>query len=97
MVVDIKRCIEEKISIWCTSSEQSQQIWTDFFEYKNKKPPHKAWSIGIKDGFEVACLDSNSYPTWQGGHNRNYFIKKHGSLKCLDYNEVLLGKIIELW
>lgn len=37
MVVDIKRCIEEKISIWCTTSEQSQQIWTDFYKYKKNQ------------------------------------------------------------
>lgn len=96
MVVDIKRCIEEKISIWCTSKEQANQIWIDFFEYKNKKPIYDLWNIGDETGFEVCCYH-DVYPCWQSGYNRTYFIDKYKASKCLDYNEVLLNKIIEIW
>mgnify|MGYP006921282119 CR=1 FL=1 len=97
MVVDIKRCIEEKISIWCTTSEQSQQIWTDFYKYKKQKPRCDSWNVSYKNGFEI-CLFCSNCPAWQPGYNRTYFIDKYKASKCLDYNDVLLKeKTLELW
>jgi hypothetical protein len=96
MVIDIKRCTEEKISIWCTTQEQAQQIWDDYHKYINKKSPYKKYNISNKDGFEVFIDDEIN---WQDRYNRKYFINEYNATKCLDYDEVLINnnKIIELW
>lgn len=97
MVVDIKRCIEEKIIIWCTTKEQSQQIWDDFHEYAGLKTIYK-WGCYNEKGFEVSVC-THKGPEWQDGYNRKYFIDVHNAKICLDYNEVLLNKTrtYELW
>lgn len=98
MVVDIKRCIEERIVIWCTTKEQANQIWNDFHEYKKIKPPLVYWNVYSKHGFEVSVCTHRG-PEWQYGFNRKYFINEYKANKCLDYEEVLINKTIiyELW
>lgn len=96
MVVDIKRCVEQRIAIWCTNKEQSNQIWMDYYKYFNKKPIKDTWYPEDKNGFEV-FLNIDDTPCWQDNYNKTYFIEKHKASCCLDYNGVILNKIYELW
>ena len=97
MVVDIKRCIEEKIVIWCTTREQAQQIYVDYHKYFKKTPMHKKWTVSkVGQEFEI-WFDRDMSPSWQDGYNRKYFIDTYDASKCLDYEEVLLSKVYELW
>ena len=97
MVVDIKRCIKEKIAIWCTTKEQSNQIWQDYHNYFDKKPSQKNWTVQDSNGFEI-FFTYNDTPCWQDGYNKKYFTNKERlALICLDYKDVLLNKTYELW
>ena len=96
MVIDIKRCIDEKIAIWCTSPQQAQQIWDDYHIFFHKKPLYKEWEPNTKDNFEVFFTET-MLPSWQDRYNKTYFIDQYEAKVCLDYNEVLLKRIYELW
>lgn len=95
MVVDIKRCIEEKIVIWCTTKKQAQQIWNDFHKYKGINTIIE-WEPYSADGFEVSVC-THKGPEWQNDFKGKYFIDKFNARKCLDYEDVLLSKVYELW
>jgi hypothetical protein len=100
MLVDIERCLNERIVIWVTTKKQANQIWKDYYEYTKKEDIIKGtWNVGIGNGVEV-WLREDSCPSYQDGYNKTYFMDKERNYNascCLDYEEVLLNKIYECW
>ena len=98
MIVDIERCIKEKIVIWCTTPEQAQQIANDYYKFFELKPISYLWNVGENnpEGFEV-FVHSDMHPSWQSGYNKTYFISSKKATICLNYDEVLINKTYELW
>jgi hypothetical protein len=83
MKYTIKEIIENKIAIWCTTTEQANKLWKAFGREDD-------WGLrGNPNGFEVYL--SEKCPEWQDGYNKNYFIKYEGATKCIDFNEIIFN------
>lgn len=88
----INYIVNNKIVVWCTKVEEAKSL------AKHLGGVYLDWNpCGDINGFEV-FLTKNS-ANWQGGNNKNYFIKHHNASKCIDYKDLfnIFKPIYELW